>query len=169
MRTGNADAEQRSGRPRMVCGKGAGVSLGTGSRFRPPVSAVHISQPLPVSPETAARVSGGSQHQIWETFGKRNWTSGWTDEGCDKPYELGCPSVRIQEGQIGRKGFCAKQKNRIFVQLVRFIRFHYTIKYSAISVLIRVLVTPQDNQNISGPVTTGRRSGFFFSSSPLRS
>ena len=37
VRTGTADAERRSGRPRMVCGKGAGVLLGIGSRFRLPV------------------------------------------------------------------------------------------------------------------------------------
>ena len=33
VRTGTADAERRLGRPRMVCGKGAGVPLGIGSRF----------------------------------------------------------------------------------------------------------------------------------------
>ena len=47
VRTGTADAERRSARPRMVCGKGAGVSLGIGSRFRPPVN---IAPPRPKAP-----------------------------------------------------------------------------------------------------------------------
>ena len=38
VRTGTADAERWSGRPRMVCGKGVRVPLGIGSRFRPPVN-----------------------------------------------------------------------------------------------------------------------------------
>ena len=37
VRTGTADAERWSGRPRMVCGKGVRVPLGIGSRIRPPV------------------------------------------------------------------------------------------------------------------------------------
>ena len=50
MVTGTTDAERRSGRPRMVigaCGKGAGVPLGIGSRFRPPVI---IAPPRPKAP-----------------------------------------------------------------------------------------------------------------------
>ena len=39
VRTGTADAERWSGRPRMVCGKGVRVPLGIGSRFRPPAAA----------------------------------------------------------------------------------------------------------------------------------
>ena len=35
VRTGTADAERWSGRPRMVCGKGVRVPLGIGSRIRP--------------------------------------------------------------------------------------------------------------------------------------
>ena len=33
VRTGTADAERWSGRPRMACGKGVRVPLGIGSRF----------------------------------------------------------------------------------------------------------------------------------------
>ena len=47
VRTGTADAERWSGRPRTVCGKGAGVSLGIGSRIRPPVN---IAPPRPKAP-----------------------------------------------------------------------------------------------------------------------
>ena len=47
VRTGTADAERWSGRPRMVCGKGVGVPLGIGSRFRPPVN---IAPPRPKAP-----------------------------------------------------------------------------------------------------------------------
>ena len=47
VRTGTADAERWSGRPRVVCGKGAGVPLGIGSRFRPPVI---IAPPRPKAP-----------------------------------------------------------------------------------------------------------------------
>ena len=47
VRTGTADAERWSGRPRMVCGKGVGVPLGIGSRFRPPVI---IASPPPKAP-----------------------------------------------------------------------------------------------------------------------
>jgi len=49
VRTGTADAERRSRRPwcrpRMVCGKVAGVPLGIGSRFRPPVIIARGSAP----------------------------------------------------------------------------------------------------------------------------
>ena len=47
VRTGTADAERWSGRPRMVCGKGVRVPLGIGSRFRPPVN---IASPRPKAP-----------------------------------------------------------------------------------------------------------------------
>ena len=47
VRTGTADAERRSGRPRMVCGKGVRVPLGIGLRFRPPVN---IASPRPKAP-----------------------------------------------------------------------------------------------------------------------
>ena len=47
VRTGTADAERWSGRPRMVCGKGVGVPLGIGLRFRPPVN---IARPRPKAP-----------------------------------------------------------------------------------------------------------------------
>jgi hypothetical protein len=40
------DAERWSGQPRMVCGKGARVLLGIGSRFRPPVNTVPPRQSL---------------------------------------------------------------------------------------------------------------------------
>ena len=47
VRTGTADAERWSGRPRMVCGKGVRVPLGIGSRIRPPVN---IAAPQPKAP-----------------------------------------------------------------------------------------------------------------------
>ena len=47
VRTGTADAERWSGRPRMVCGKGVRVPLGIGSRIRPPVN---IASPRPKAP-----------------------------------------------------------------------------------------------------------------------
>ena len=47
VRTGTADAERWSGRPRMVCGKSVRVPLGIGSRFRPPVN---IAPPQPKAP-----------------------------------------------------------------------------------------------------------------------
>ena len=47
VRTGTADAERWSGRPRMVCGKGVRVPLGIGSRFRP---LVVIASPQPKAP-----------------------------------------------------------------------------------------------------------------------
>ena len=47
VRTGTADAERWSSRPRMVCEEGAGVPLGIGSRFRPPVI---IALPRPKAP-----------------------------------------------------------------------------------------------------------------------
>ena len=47
VRTGTADAERWSGRPRMVCGKGVRVPFGIGSRFRP---LVVIASPQPKAP-----------------------------------------------------------------------------------------------------------------------
>ena len=64
VRMGTADAERWSGRPRMVCGKGAGVSLGIGSRIRPPVN---IAQPQPKAP-LGAKI---------DFLGSRQLTSGY--------------------------------------------------------------------------------------------
>ena len=47
VRTGTADAERWSGRPRMVCGMTVRVPLGIGSRIRPPVN---IESPRPKAP-----------------------------------------------------------------------------------------------------------------------
>ena len=47
VRTGTADAERWLGPLGMACGKGAGVPLGIGSRFRPPVI---IAPPRPKAP-----------------------------------------------------------------------------------------------------------------------
>ena len=77
VRTGTADAERRSRRPwcrpRMVCGKVAGVPLGIGSRFRPPHGAPH-------PPRHRWRVRGGRGgcSQIGRGGGKRVATApGW--------------------------------------------------------------------------------------------
>ena len=51
VRTGTADAERWSGRPRVVCGKGAGVPLGIGSRFRPPVIIAPLRPKAPLGAE----------------------------------------------------------------------------------------------------------------------
>ena len=64
VRTSTADAERWSSRPRMVCEEGAGVPLGIGSRFRPPV----IIAPLRPKAPLGAKI---------DLLGSRGLTSGY--------------------------------------------------------------------------------------------
>ena len=65
VRTGTADAERWSSRPRMVCEEGVGGPLGIGSRFRPLVS---NAPPRPKAPLGARNDFSGSR---WLTSGYR--------------------------------------------------------------------------------------------------
>ena len=64
VRTGTADAERWSGRPRTVCGMTVRVPLGIGSRIRPPVN---IAPPRPKAP-LGAKI---------DFLGSRRLTSGY--------------------------------------------------------------------------------------------
>ena len=96
VRTGTADAERRSGRPRMVCGKGVRVPLGIRSRFRPPVN---IESPRPKAPlEAKIDLSGRSQANEWATDADRDVSYGEREVADRMNVPLGIGSLREPRG-----------------------------------------------------------------------
>ena len=147
VRTGTADAERWSGRPRMVCGKGVRVPLGIRSRFRP---LVVIASPQPKAPLGAKIDLLGSRRLTngTATDADRDVSYGEREvaDRMNVPLGIGSRSVRLRSGAALADSGCEAAGSGGLGRRVRPLRTHADVEivgYRSISTsCMRVTCTP---------------------------